>query len=98
MRTITRQRFIDENLDFTEIVESEDGEIKRVRYVVTDNDGVVYDGVVSDDGSFNDGYAIWENVDVCERFDRWPGDPQPIAHKYIGRWYSESLYFNPTTE
>src|SRR5688500_9271053 len=55
-------------------------------------------GVVNEDGSFDDGYTIWQNTEVCERFGRFSGDAQPIAHKYIARWYTETLYFHPRTE
>jgi hypothetical protein len=97
MRTISRQRFIQENLDFLQIVDSDDGEMQKVRFVVVDDDGHVYDGVVDEDGTFNDGFTDWENVEVCERFGRFSGDAMPIAHKYISRWYTETVYFNQVT-
>ncbi len=98
MKTIARQRFIQENLDFLEIVDSDDEKIQKVRYVVIDLDGAVYDGVVDEDGTFNDGFTIWENAEVCERFSRSSGDAKPIANKYMSRWYSETLYFNDVTK
>lgn len=68
MRTISRNRFVKERLDFVDIVDSDDANIRKVRYVMIDNkDGEIYDGVLNDDGSFDDGYTTWESVEVFER-------------------------------
>src|SRR5437762_1938291 len=97
MRAITRKEFVDENLEFTETVGSHDGDITKVRYVVIANDGEVYDGVLNEDHSFDDGFTNWQNVEVCERFGRFGENAEPIANKYMSRWYSESLYFDDVT-
>jgi hypothetical protein len=98
MKKIPRQEFVDKHLDFTEIVDSEGHQgIKKIRYVVIDIDGEIYDGVLNEDGSFNDGFTIWENAEVYERFGRFSESANPIANKYMSRWYSETIYYNDVT-
>ncbi len=97
MNTISRKRFKEENLEFTEVIDSDDGKVQKVRYIVIDHDGTEYDGVLDEDGSLDDGFTVWQSPEICERFGRHTGSAKPIAKKYLSRWRAESLFFNDTT-
>ena len=74
MRFISEQRFNDEDLVWGAITEADliiDPELfKHAYYKIVDADGVVYTGIIKEDGSVDDGYTTWDSLDTYKRFDQ----------------------------
>ena len=97
MRFISEQRFNDEDLVWGAITEADriiDPELfKHAYYKIVDADGVVYTGIIKEDGRVDDGYTTWDSLDTYERFDQ---PAKVIADKHSGR-HRETLYWNRDT-
>ena len=97
MRFISEQRFNDEDLVWGAITEADliiDPELfKHAYHKIVDADGVVYTGIIKEDGRVDDGYTTWDSLDTYERFDQ---PAKVIADKHSGR-HRETLYWNRDT-
>ena len=97
MRFISEQRFNDEDLVWGAITEADliiDPELfKHAYHKIVDADGVVYTGIIKEDGRVDDGYTTWDSLDTYERFDQ---PAKVIADKHSGR-HRETLYWNSDT-
>ena len=88
MRFISEQRFNDENLVWQDAITEADRIIdpelfKHAYYKIVDADGVVYTGIIKEDGRVDDGYTTWDSLDTYKRFDQ-PAKAV-VADKYSGR-------------
>jgi len=97
MRFISEQRFNDEDLVWGAITEADliiDPELfKHAYHKIVDADGVVYTGIINEDGRIDDGYTTWDSLDTYKRFDQ---PAKVIADKHSGR-HRETLYWNRDT-
>jgi hypothetical protein len=97
MRFISEQRFNDEDLVWGAITEADliiDPELfKHAYHKIVDADGVVYTGIIKEDGRVDDGYTTWDSLDTYKRFDQ---PAKVIADKNSGR-HRETLYWNRDT-
>src|ERR1700730_18236875 len=97
MRFISEQRFNDEDLVWGAITEADliiDPELfKHAYHKIVDADGVVYIGIIKEDGRIDDGYTTWDSLDTYKRFDQ---PAKVIANKHSGR-HRETLYWNRDT-
>jgi len=98
MRFISEQRFNDEELVWRDAITEPDRIIdpelfKHAYYKIVDADGVVYTGIIKEDGRVDDGYTTWDSLDTYERFDQ---PAKVIADKHSGR-HRETLYWNRDT-
>ena len=86
MRFISEQRFNDEDLVWGAITEADliiDPELfKHAYHKIVDADGVVYTGIIKEDGRVDDGYTTWDSLDTYKRFDQ---PAKVIADKHSGR-------------
>ena len=94
MRFISEQRFNDEDLVWGAITEADliiDPELfKHAYHKIVDADGVVYTGIIKEDGRIDDGYTTWDSLDTYKRFDQ---PAKVIADKEAG-YIRETLYWN----
>jgi len=93
MRFVSEQRFNDENLVWQDAITEADRIIdqelfEHAYYKIVDADGVVYTGIIKEDGRVDDGYTTWDRLDTYERFDQ---PAKVIADKHSGR-HRETLY------
>jgi hypothetical protein len=66
---------------------------KHAYHKIVDADGVVYTGIIKEDGRVDDGYTTWDSLDTYKRFDQ---PAKVIADKNSGR-HRETLYWNRDT-
>jgi hypothetical protein len=95
MRFVSEQRFNDENLVWQDAITEADRIIdpelfKHAYYKIVDADGVVYTGIIKEDGRVDDGYTTWDSLDTYERFDQ---PAKAVADKEAG-YIRETLYWN----
>jgi hypothetical protein len=98
MRFISEQRFNDENLVWQDAITEADRIIdpelfKHAYYKIVDADGVVYTGIIKEDGRVDDGYTTWDSLDTYKRFDQ---PAKAVADKQAG-YIRETLYWNRDT-
>ena len=97
MRFVSEQRFNDEDLVWGAITEADliiDPELfKHAYYKIVDADGVVYTGIIKEDGRVDDGYTTWDSLDTYERFDQ---PAKAVADTQAG-YIRETLYWNRDT-
>jgi hypothetical protein len=90
---IHEKRVEDEHLKFTFLRESgiSPEELPNdIDYGVVDGAGVVYRGIIREDGTIDDAYTTWNDLDTYNRFNR---RPKAIALKDAG-WYRQTLFWN----
>jgi hypothetical protein len=90
---IHEKRVEDEHLKFTFLRESGISPEKLpndIDYGVVDGAGVVYHGILREDGTIDDACTTWDNLDTYNRFNR---RPKAIAWKDAGR-YRQTLFWN----
>jgi hypothetical protein len=90
---ISKKRVEDEHLTFTRLRDSNicpEDLPTDIDYGIIDADGVIYAGIIREDGAIDDAYTSWDNLDTYHRFNR---RPKAVARKDDG-WYRQTLFWN----
>lgn len=86
---ISQRRFRDEHLKWVGFITEDNHLIQKI----FDRDGVEYNGILHENGTVDDGFAV---LDSPETFERLTEAAKPVASKRVGRWH-QTLHWNRET-